>query len=160
MLKLIFFGGIFIIASCSSKDQTKDEKMAIEIQIAQSYKYNLQQETYTIFNMQGDTTIHFHLTSQEKEQIIDKYYSLHLEELQGKHEIEDNCLVMPKLYTTLKVKSKEQEQETIIDESCDDYKGLFNSKGKRVATFLQFVTSLLKTKPEIKNAPTSDIMYL
>lgn len=160
MLKLFALVAIFTLICCSSKNQLKDENLAIVIQIAQSYNYDLQQETYTVFNMKSDTTIHFHLTIEEKKQIIERYYSLHLEELQGKQEIEDNCLIMPKLYTTLKVKSKVQKQEIVIDENCADYKGLFNTQGKRIAAFLQYVSNLLETKAEIKNAPRSDIMYL
>src|SRR5215218_4455177 len=101
MLRLVFLVLLLSIIACSTNDKMKDGNIEIVIQIAQSYKYDLHQETYTTFNMQGDTTIYFHLTKEEKRQVVQKYYSLGLDELKGKQEIEDNCLVMPKLYTTL-----------------------------------------------------------
>ena len=160
MLKLLFFVSICLISSCSSNNIIKDDNIEIVIQRAQSYQYDLQLKTYTVFNMKGDTTIQFHLSREEKRQIVDRYYRLGLGDLQGQQEIEDNCHIMPKLYTTLKVKSKEHPLEIIIDEDCRNYNGLFNKRGQNVAEFLQYVINLLKTKPEIKNAPFSDIMYL
>ncbi len=161
MLRLIAFTGMFVIFSCASSDQVKDEELAIIIEGAQSYKYDLQLETYSVFNMmKSDTTIHFQLTNDEKKQITEKYYSLQLNNLKGKQKIEDSCFQSPKLYTTLRVKSREQEQEIIIDEGCEDYSKIFESKGKRVGAFLEFVRSLLKTKPEIQAAPSSDILYM
>ncbi|HZH94309.1 MAG TPA: hypothetical protein VEY06_00430, partial [Flavisolibacter sp.] len=77
----------------------KNDNIEIVIQIAQSYRYDLHRGTYTTFNMQRDTIINFHLTEEEKRQIVHKYYSLGLDDLNGKQEIEDNCLIMPKLYT-------------------------------------------------------------
>ena len=138
----------------------KDDNIEIVITFAQSYKYDLTRGTFTIFNFQGDTTIHFRLSEQEKRQIVQKYYSLGLDDFNGKQNIEDNCLVLPKLFTTLYIKSKKKEQEIIIDEDCEDYKGFVTSKGKNVAAFLKFIDRILKAKPELKDAPTSDIMYL
>ena len=149
------------IASCSSKQKIEDESIAFVINYAQSYSYDLQKQAYTVFSyLNRDTTVHFNLTNQEKKKIIHKYYDLDLDELEGKLRIEDECLTMPKLYTTLIVKSKSQTQEFIIDEDCKDYKSKFVSQGKRVSAFLEVVRNVLKEKPEIKKAPTSEIMYL
>ena len=160
MLRLFFPLSLFPIISCSQNDKMKDDNIEIVIKIAQSYKYDLTRGAYTIFNIQGDSTIHFHLSEKEKQQIVQKYYSLGLDKFKGKQAIEDNCLVMPKLFTTLHVKSNKEEQEIIIDEDCDDYKGIFDSKGKNIAAFLKFIDHTLHGKQEIKNAPLSDIIYL
>src|SRR6187401_303818 len=94
---------IFVFASCSSKKRIKEQHIEIIIADAQSYTYNLAQQTYIVHSISmPDTTIHFNLTALEREQIIDKYYDLGIDEFKGKQEIEDNCLIYPKFYTTLK----------------------------------------------------------
>src|SRR5438045_1716735 len=96
---------IFVFASCSSKKRIKEQNIEIIIEDAQSYAYNLSKQTYSVHSITlRDTTIHFNLTTQQREQIADKYYYLGIDEFKGKQEIEDNCHIMPKLYTTLKIR--------------------------------------------------------
>ncbi len=140
--------------------QSRNYDMEIAIEYALSYKYDLTKQTYKVINIQGDSTINFSLSSQERRQIIDKYYSLCLNEIKGEYKIGDICMIMPKFYTKLKVKSKSINQVIIFDEDCEDYEPMYESKGKRAVAFLQFIRDVLAKKPEIKNAPTSDIIYM
>ena len=129
--------------------------------MAQSYKYDIKRQTLTVFNhLRQDTTITFNLTSAEKEKIVSKYFKLNLDEIDGNQRIDDKCMIMPKLYTTLRVKSEIGVQELIIDEDCNDYNLKFVIRGRRISAFLEFVRKMLHAKPEIKNAPKSDIFYI
>lgn len=140
--------------------EKRDPNIEIVIEYGLSYKYDLTGQIYHVINMQGDSTINFSLNSQERKQIIEKYYNLCLDEIRGEYRIEDNCMMMPKFYTRLIVTSKSIDQEIIFDEDCDDYEPMYESKGKRAVAFLQFIRDILTTRPEIKNAPTSDIIYM
>lgn len=151
--------------SCTAK-QSRPHPVAgadIEIEIvhAQSYRYDLKQQTYTVMRMEkADTTVRFRLTDGEKNAIAADYFARQLDERKGKIEVEDDCRVMPKLYTVLKTKSHRQTQEIVLDEACDRRKGSQADYGEKVAAFLSFVESLLQAKPEIRNVPPSDILYL
>lgn len=160
MNKFFAFNWFVLLFSCSSKQGARAEKLEIVIEDAQSYKYDLSKQTYTVFGRYSDTTVNFRLTNLEKKEIADKYYALRLDEIQGKQMIEDNCEMMPKLFSVLKINSKYQSQEITIDDGCGNYKGLFDTKGKRVVAFLQFVADIIRSKPEIMNAPKSDRVYL
>ena len=161
MFRLLVFIFISRLASCLTKPKIIDPNIKISIEDAQSYKYNLANQTYTVNRIfHPDTTIHFELTAKEREEIINKYYDLELNVLEGKQRIEDECMIMPKLYTTLEVKSQRGLQEIMIDEGCNDFKSSFTNQGKKIQMFLKFVEKILKDKPEIINAPKSDIIYL
>ena len=193
VIKLILFTLFILIISCKThstkdvkseiindsqspnynlnKDVIKDKNLEIQIEDAQSYKYDLSKGIFTIFFM-GKTPlkINFQLTNDEKNKIIDKYYELGINQIAGKNEIagniyiEDNCLDMPKLTTILKVKSKGRLQMIEIDTSCDDFYQPFYLSNynvpKRLKDFLQFIFTILQSKPSIKNSPQSDIMYM
>lgn len=160
MFRLFLFIPLFLLNACLSQNKIKESNIEFIIQESQSYKYDLQRQIFTVYNMNGDTTIHFHMSEKEKQQIINLYYNLGLENINNNIKIEDNCLNMPKFYTTLKVKSKFQQHDIIIDEDCSDYKSLFKNDANQIKEFIQYIKRLLKKKTEIKNAPSSDIMYL
>ena len=145
--------------SCSSNKKNKDNDIEFIIQESQSYKYDLKQHTYTVFKVHGDTTIHFNLSENEKEQILGKYYKLGLDNIHNDIKIEDDCNIMPKLYTTLLVRLNEKTHSIFIDDTCSDYKFALDNYAQKIKIFLQFIYTILKEKPEIKNAPTSDIIY-
>lgn len=147
-------------SACSNKSNIKDPNLEIVIEDGDSYKYNLSELTYSVHKMSGsDTTIHFRLSNSEKTQIINKYYDLELNSITGKILIKDECMDMPKIYTTLKVKSKLSFQEIQVDEYCSDFKIYDIRKGNKVKAFLRFTETILKNKKEIKAAPKSDIFY-
>ena len=111
MLRRVVVFFFFAVTSCSTKPETIDQNIEITIEDAQSYKYDLSKHTYSISRIfKPDTTIHFKLSTAETEQIISKYYELELDLFRSRERIEDNCMIMPKLYTTVKVKSKHDLQ--------------------------------------------------
>ncbi len=159
MIRLFFCIPLFWLTSCSS-NKIKDNDIEFIIQESQSYKYDLQQQTYTVLKMRGDTTIHFNLSKNEKEQIVNEYYIFGLKNIDQDITIEDNCNNMPKLYTTLQINLKNHSYSILIDDDCTDYKFALKNNAQKIKMFLQFIYTILKEKPEIKNAPISDIMYL
>jgi hypothetical protein len=122
---------------------------------------------YTVFfTYKPPVEVKFELTSAEKAQIISKYYSLALYELKevdahwGTIYIEDECMIMPKIYTYLTIERDSITQQIQIDEACDDYSHGKSDTAQRVKIFLDFVNGIIKAKPEVKNAPKSDIFYI
>lgn len=161
MFRLLALSFLLTQTSCLTKSKIVDPNIEISIEDAQSYKYDLTEQTYTVFRIfKTDTIIHFKLSAKERAQIIQKYYDLELNLIEGAQQVEDACMIMPKLYTTLQVKSQQGLQQIIIDEGCSDFKPSFANRGKSIQTFLKFVKKILKDKPEIYNAPNSDIMYM
>lgn len=110
--------------------------------------------------------VRFELTSAEKDQIIGQYYSLALYEMKkvdahwGTIYIEDECMLMPKIYTYLTVERDSITQQIQIDETCDDHGHGKSDRAQRVKSFLEFVDGIIKAKREVKNAPASDIFYI
>ena len=148
-------------------DRAKDKNLEIIIEYAQSYKYDLTRSVYTVFYLDKPTTeIKFSLSNEEKNKIIEKYYDLRIHKISGIDKemgtiyIQDRCWIMPKLYTILHVKAKNRLQDIQIDESCDDFHWRNSNRAKRINKFLQLIDEILQSKPEIKNAPKSDIGYM
>jgi hypothetical protein len=161
MFRLLMFGFLLTQTACLRNAAIVDPNIDISIAGAQSYKYDLTKQTYTVFRIfKADTIIHFELSVKEREQIIQQYYDLELNDIKGTHSIEDDCMIMPKLYTTLQVKSQHGLQEIMIDEECSDFKPGVTGEGKRIQVFLKFVKKIINSKPAISSAPQSDILYL
>ncbi|MEP6465717.1 MAG: hypothetical protein ABJB05_05410 [Parafilimonas sp.] len=158
MNKLLLCVFALIDLCCNSQKEVKDKNLNILIEEATS-KYDLTKQAYTVHRYEGDSTIKFELTKLEKEKIVSYYYNLKLDELHDKLTIEDNCMTMPKFYSTLTVKSKTQNQKIIIDIDCKDYKGIFNTKGKRVSLFIYFVENIINSNPKIKSVPESNYIF-
>jgi hypothetical protein len=151
--------------SCSSHIKTEPIEIVITSDI--SYKYDLFNGLYTVFyNNKPPTVISFHLTDIEKKKIINKYYYLKLYELNkidnrtGNIYIKDKCMTMPKDRTILEVQTKGKKQEIQIDLYCNSFYWSNFIEANRVKKFINFVLSMVNSKPEIKNAPSSDIMYM
>lgn len=165
MQRIIYFIVVLVTLAGCHQEKIRDKEIDIVINMAQSYKFDLTKGLYTVYFMdRPDTTIKFLLTPDETNKIIDKYYDLEIDNITevekelGKILIEDNCLTMPKPYTILHVRSKTKSQDIQIDEGCNDFSG--NTKrGKAVSMFLGFIRTILKLKPEIKNAPYSNVEY-
>jgi hypothetical protein len=166
---------ITLLIACkpsNSPDQVRekvpvDKNLQVVIKNALSNKIDLIKGIYTVFFISKPPfEVKFELTPIEKEQIINKYYSLALYELKevdahwGTIYIEDECMIMPKIYTYLTVERDSVTQQIQVDESCDDYSWGKSDRAQRVKTFLQFVDGIIKAKPEVKNAPESDIWYI
>jgi len=164
-MKKLFFLYLLALNSCS-QTKIKEKNIDIIIEGSQSYKYDLTHEVFTVFYMsKAPTEIMFHLSNEEKSKIIDKYYALNLEQLKkidsrtGNIYIEDNCMTMPKDYTILRVKTKTISQVIQIDIGCDEYNSNSNV-ARRIKEFIKYTLNIIQAKPEIKNAPTSDVIYM
>ncbi len=165
-MKLLLFLVLLNITSCSEKN-LKYDNIDLIIEESQSYEYDLKKEMVTIFYMsKPKLEIKFQLSEKEKESITQSYYDLKIHKIKkidnesGNIYIKDECEIMPKMYTIIKIKTAYTFQEIKIDESCDDfYLSNFN-EAKRIKKFTKFVMSILQSKSEIKKAPKSDIMYL
>ena len=169
LIFIVFIGGL----ACKQKSKPakqleilRDKNLGIVIEFAQSSKIDVTANRFTVFNIerpQFDTQ--FHLLSTEKNQIIEKYYSLSLYDLNDIDissklvYIKDNCMDMPKLYTTLTFNSNQNIQRIQIDASCHEYSRQDKTKASRVKEFIDFVANIIMKKPEVSNAPPSDIIY-
>jgi hypothetical protein len=170
---LLIFVALFGLFGCKRKvneemqlEMALDKNLEITIEYAQSSKLDLTRALYTVYNLERPQfDAHFKLLPTEKDQIIEKYYSVSLYELadvdsiRGTVYIGDNCMDMPKLYTILTFKSNEKIQKIQIDNSCDKYLGQNKIYARKVNDFLDFVENIVLKKPEVKSARTSDIIY-
>ena len=167
MLRLFYFVSILIIPVSCSNDKLKDRNIEITIDHAQSYKYDLTKGVFTVFLMdKPDTAIIFHLSGDERNRIVDQYYELGIDKITGVDKelgviiIDDGCMIMPKITTVLHVKTKNKVQDIQIDENCNDYYLGNAGKAKSVKQFLKFIDTIVRSKPEIKNAPRSNVIYM
>ncbi|MFZ1372009.1 MAG: hypothetical protein WAR78_16615 [Ferruginibacter sp.] len=167
MHRIIYFIIVFVTLVGCNSEIIKDKSINIVIDGAQSYKYDLTKGIYTVHFMdRPDTIIKFLLSSDEINKIVDKYYDLEINDITGVDKelgtilIEDNCMIMPKPFTILHVKSKTKSQDIQIDEGCDKFSLGNVKRGKSVTLFLDFIRAILKSKPEINNAPKSNVMYM
>jgi hypothetical protein len=166
---------IILLTACkpsNSPEETRekvpvDKNLRVVIKNALSDKVDVMKGVYTVFFVgKQPIEVKFELTPAEKELIINKYYSLALYALKevdahwGTIYIEDDCMVMPKIYTYLTVERDSITQHVQIDEACDEYSHSKRETAQRVKTFLDFVNGIIKAKPAVKNAPKSDIFYI
>ena len=162
-MKEIIFALTVLLISCSNNNNSagskhEREKVDMVISESRSYKYDLEHEIYTVFFLSKPATeVTFKLSAEEKEEILNRFYTLKLDKIQDTEQLEDKCAIMPKLYDTLAVKKQASLKNIIIDLSCDDF---VSSEAKRVKDFMMYVKCIIDAKPEIKNAPKSDILYL
>jgi hypothetical protein len=166
MLRLTFIIFLFCLVACSVETK-KDRNVEIIINYAQSYKYDLKTGIYTIFYIdKSETSIPFNISIEEKKQIADKYYDLGIDKISGINKetgttyIEDECMIMPKLYTLLQCKVEDKLQKIQIDDACNNFYLSNTATAKRIKQFLKFIDDIIKTKPELKNAPESNFLYL
>lgn len=151
---------LVFLSACVSKTR-ENADIEIVIQDAQSYKFDLKNEIYTVFFMSKPSAdIKFNLTDKEKREIINRYFSLNLDKLPDQLKIRDKCEGFPKLFTTLSVKNKGKKQELQVDESCEQFSISDYENGKNLKDFIQLVRDIITSKKEIKAAPKSDIFYM
>jgi hypothetical protein len=161
MNRLLLFCILATVLSCSTKPKAGNRNIEIVLQDAQSYRYDLSKGVLTVYYLsKPPTEILFHLSPKEKEEIIETYYNLELDRLQDLTRLEDECLDMPELATTIQVQWASRTQKIVIEEDCNSFSGKDARKAGRVKRFLKAVRRILSTKPEIKTPPPSDIFYI
>ena len=165
-MKIVIFLTFLVIMSCS-ESHIKNPNIDIIIEESTSYKYDLKKGIFTTFYVsKPKLEINFKLSEHENEIITKQFYDLQIQKIRkidkeiGNINIKDECDIMPKFYTFLKIKSVESFQEIQIDESCDDFYLSNFTEAKRIKAFLKYVMAILQSKAEIQMAPKSDIIYL
>ena len=164
MRNLFLFLLVSILLMCKNEDG-KYKELTIIVSFAQSYKVDFGRQIYTVYYFRKKPTeIRFRLSEQEKIRIAELYYELKINELSSTDKelgvIEDNCLVMPKLYTTVEIKTKSETKSFKIDKGCNEHPSLKVKEAERAMKFLDALDKILKSKTEIKRAPKTDIWYL
>jgi hypothetical protein len=150
---------LLLLASCSGG--IIDRNIEIEIRNAATDKIDLKKDRYTrFFSSKPPLEIKLGLTGEEKGKIINAWYSLGLDQITGTTVISDNCHSMPKLYQVIHVMAGGGVQEISIDNGCDDFSFFDSGKAARIKKFIQLVRSIILSKPAVRNAPSSDVMYM
>ena len=167
MQRIMYFIVVLATLARCHVEKAREKSINIVIDGAQSYKYDLTQGIYTVHFMdRPDTVIRFFLSQDEANKIADMYYDLGIDDITGVNKesgtifIEDNCMIMPKPYTILHVRSKTISQDIEIDEGCSNFSLSNEKRARSVALFLDLIRTILKSKPEITNAPRSNVMYM
>lgn len=157
---------IICVLNCCTMNNIEHQNIDIIIEYAQSYKYDLKNEVFTVrFMNKSPLDIKFYLNKSERQRIIDKYYALNINQIKkidartGNIYIEDNCMIMPKFFTMLNINGKGIRQVIQIDTGCDEY-NLGANEAKRIKKFIKFTLDIIQAKPEIKKAPSSDVIYM
>jgi len=139
----------------------------IIIEFPQSYKYDLKNEVYSVYYMnKPPTNIKFHLSTIERRLIEKNYYSLGIDKLkiEGKKStkifIKDKCMTMPKDYFIIHITHAGTYQEIKIDASCDNFYAWNINNANRLKQFIKLILDIIYSKPAVKNAPKSDILYM
>ena len=76
------------------------------------------------------------------------------------YRIKDKCNEMPANRTILQVQNEDQEQKIQINLDCSSFYLSNFVEAKRVKKFLLFIFKIVRSKPQIKSAPISDILYM
>ena len=165
MLKVFYQCSIFGIISfagikCSVKPK-RDYGVEIIVEYGNSYKIDITKQKYTVFYMgKKPVEAKIALSEEEERNMINRYYDNKLDKLGEIAVIEDECNVMPKIYTRVIVKLGKKIQEIQIDQSCDRYSLTSKMWASRIKNFLELVQVLILNKDNIKSIPHSDAGYL
>ncbi|HEY6502412.1 MAG TPA: hypothetical protein VIZ28_00430 [Chitinophagaceae bacterium] len=161
---------LLLLLGCSLKKTREQEKietgerkvqiMGITIESAWSYKYDLDSGIYTVYFMSKEPVeVKFYLSKEEKEEVFKKCHSLKLNNNTKEINFDGNCPNLPTLYQTLLIRSAESSQKIKVSSSCDYSNTPDGHKAGQVMEFINWVTDLVGSKPEVKAAPESDIIY-
>lgn len=152
-----------LISAClySCSTNIANNNIEIIIEDAHSYRYDLKHKVaVTFFVNKEPAESHFTLSPEENAAIVERYFALRLNKIGDSIFFKDKCRYMPKMYTTLIIRSGQTVQKIIIDSDCSKFYSADMPAANRVNSFLNFVWSILRKKPEISDMPKSDILYL
>lgn len=138
----------------------ENASIPISIMYGLSYEFNLEQEKYKIyFTNKSPAVVKFHLTYLEKKEIYSAWSKVKVNLADSVFKFDDHCTIMPKIYTTIRVKLKNGYHEVVIDDLCDDFTE-YELEAKDVKRFIGKVRNIIKAKPEMQHIPESDIIYM
>ena len=114
------------------------EPVEIVIDEANSYSYDIANGIYIVhMNNKKDLTINFIISDKDKNQILKEFYRLELDKISSE-KIEDDCYYLPKLLTTIHIKTKEKSSVISIDMSCNNFKWNNFREADKVKQFISF----------------------
>jgi hypothetical protein len=163
MVKIILIYSVALLFTTSACKSSNDEKFSsIEIISGGAiYKISSNHGSYTVnYRNQEPKRVDFRLTSQEDSLIKAAYSDMRISELPTNLIIEDNCDKIPYVFTRLKIQSESLKKEIFINEKCNKIKMVYKGRSTRVKKFLQIIKNIVLGKPEIRNLPVSDILYI
>jgi hypothetical protein len=149
----------FAFINCSH-DQRTANNIKLKIFYGQSYSYDLTSRIYSVnFRDKPTITVRFNLTNSDIEKINNEYYNLGIDQIrkEGKIIFDSECKALPYIPVILNIQTQERTQIFEIDLDCNRY---IKSDAIKVKKFLLIVLKILRAKPEIKNSPESDIIYM
>ena len=166
-MKILAVSLLLFLSSCLLKKTNKEEivelareEVEIVIEVAQSFTYDLKKEIYTVYSIERNPVeVKFSLSDQEREAIFKKYQVLNFNRDSKEINVSDDCFDMPKLYTIVWIKSKSGYQKLKIDRGCSRYNGSYAQQANQLREFITLVTGIIRSKPEVRNALKSDILY-
>jgi hypothetical protein len=157
MTKFVLIFLVFL--SFCSPAKRSDEDLDVVIDASESYKFDLKKATYTVYFMsKSPVEVKFSLSKNEKEEISRKYRSLGINNLPPELTVTSNCVNSPTLFTIVIISSKSLNQKIRIPLGCDYIDE--QQRGNQIREFIITVTNIVKSKPEVKDAPKSDIVYM
>ena len=164
---LVFLVGIYV--SCKEPTsvpkyitalQSFDTSTLLSIRYGASYLYDLKNEVYTVYFMgKPPVEISFRLTDSEKKDIYNTWSKVRLPFSDSIFIFRDQCEIMPKIFTTIRVSSRKEDKEIFIDELCDDVIE-YKLEAEKIKEFIKKVEDIMKLKPEILHAPKTNVIYL
>lgn len=156
-MRLIFL--MLAALSCSSPITKDLKQFEIKIVEGQSVKYDLSNYTYTVYFLsEKPYIVRFTLLEDDKKKILRLIYKCKLNKISRDVDYQDDCHIQPKIYTVVEI-FNEKHFRLKINPDCDIFKAE-PVYGKNIIEFIESVKEILKSKPEIANAPTSDIIYM
>lgn len=153
-MKKILFYFIIFFPSCSLEERINKD-IQILLKYADAYEINLINETYTVFyENKPPTKIKFKLSKNEKEKITEQYYNLKLNLIPQEIDFTNNCQPSQSGVVFLFIKNKTKFQNIKIGRNCKD------GEVSRVERFIELIDKTIRAKPEIRNAPKTNIFYV
>ncbi|MFT4203479.1 MAG: hypothetical protein QM610_06145 [Chitinophagaceae bacterium] len=127
------------------------------------WRYDISQRIFTKYVVSPIYTTHISMTNLEVDSIIEKYYSLKLNEFDSvaSFQLDERLRHAPEFATYIIVKNKNRTQLIEYQEGSEknqwDRRNI--EKARRVKEFLDFTFKIINCKPEIINAPRQKIGF-
>jgi hypothetical protein len=151
---------LFVILFCScGKNKNIYPNLRFQIEVSISYRFDLVSRVYTVDFVTHPKNFNFKLTDKEIKEINSEYYLLNLNDLPQDVIVMDKCNIIPKLYTTLFVKSDSTNQIIKIDTNCDNFGYLDGAKATRIKKFILLIEQIVLKKQEPSLASKSSVVY-
>ena len=164
---------LIIFFSCTSSERktgTTDQKPGVQVNrplenVVIFYDHrtsvDLQKDLYTVHFMDSSKVDYkLNFTPAERNVIMKSFEDLKLNRLRDSIFLEDQCVIAPKMYTTIRFVYKSNYTSVTLDKNCKLPAGKHEGEVKKIKQFLGLFDSIITTKPQIKNAVRSDFRYM